>query len=166
MDDELLQAVKDLESTRAELARQSVVQYKESLGFKEGLKRMSRIMYEYGYRKGPSQFGASLPRDRVGSLTSVLRSTRSPYHDSVLLILRAAALSSGRIPACLKRRISSIQPPSSSSTVNTIELTEGPMVLTIILDGVSVTQEEASLAKASTCAFSLRGTLVMEHLQN
>ncbi|RZS26551.1 hypothetical protein BHM03_00059905 [Ensete ventricosum] len=40
MDDELLQAVKALESARAELPRQSVVQYKESLGFKEGLKRM------------------------------------------------------------------------------------------------------------------------------
>ncbi|RRT45291.1 hypothetical protein B296_00032275 [Ensete ventricosum] len=40
MDDELLQAVKDLESARAELPRQSVIQYKESLGFKEALKRM------------------------------------------------------------------------------------------------------------------------------
>ncbi|RWW40837.1 hypothetical protein BHE74_00053720 [Ensete ventricosum] len=28
------------------------------------------------------------------------------------------------------------------------------MVLTIVLDGVSATQEEASLAKASACAFS------------
>ncbi|KAJ8475584.1 hypothetical protein OPV22_019311 [Ensete ventricosum] len=50
MDDELLQAVKDLESARAELPRQSVVQYKESLGFKESLKRMGRVTYEYGYR--------------------------------------------------------------------------------------------------------------------
>ncbi|RRT37248.1 hypothetical protein B296_00018180 [Ensete ventricosum] len=41
MDDELLQAVKDLESARATLPRQSIVQYKESLGFKEGPKRMS-----------------------------------------------------------------------------------------------------------------------------
>ncbi|RWV91985.1 hypothetical protein GW17_00045686, partial [Ensete ventricosum] len=42
MDDELLQDVKDLESARVELPRQSVVQYKKSLGFKEGLKRMGR----------------------------------------------------------------------------------------------------------------------------
>ncbi|RWW42891.1 hypothetical protein BHE74_00051513 [Ensete ventricosum] len=40
MDDELLQAVKDLENTRAELPGQSVARYKGSLGFKEGLKRM------------------------------------------------------------------------------------------------------------------------------
>ncbi|RZR92907.1 hypothetical protein BHM03_00021294, partial [Ensete ventricosum] len=42
MDDELLQAVKALESVRVELPRQAVIQYKESLGFKEGLKRMGR----------------------------------------------------------------------------------------------------------------------------
>ncbi|RRT42392.1 hypothetical protein B296_00030505 [Ensete ventricosum] len=35
MDDELLQAVKALESARAELSKQAIVQYKESLGFKE-----------------------------------------------------------------------------------------------------------------------------------
>ncbi|RRT36092.1 hypothetical protein B296_00039795 [Ensete ventricosum] len=49
MDDELLQAVKALESTRAELPRQAVVQYKESLGFKEWLKRMGWVTYEYRY---------------------------------------------------------------------------------------------------------------------
>ncbi|RZS25021.1 hypothetical protein BHM03_00058172, partial [Ensete ventricosum] len=40
MNDELLQAVKDLESARAELSEQAVARYKGSLGFKEGLKRM------------------------------------------------------------------------------------------------------------------------------
>ncbi|RRT32247.1 hypothetical protein B296_00053384 [Ensete ventricosum] len=45
MDDELLQAMKALESARAELPKQSVIQYKESLGFKEGLKRMGRVTY-------------------------------------------------------------------------------------------------------------------------
>ncbi|RZR75564.1 hypothetical protein BHM03_00062141 [Ensete ventricosum] len=40
MDDELLQAVKALENARAELPRQSIDRYKESVGFKEGLKRM------------------------------------------------------------------------------------------------------------------------------
>ncbi|RRT36391.1 hypothetical protein B296_00033009 [Ensete ventricosum] len=40
MDDELLQAVKALENARTELPRQAIVQYKESTGFKEGLKRI------------------------------------------------------------------------------------------------------------------------------
>ncbi|RZR99427.1 hypothetical protein BHM03_00028969, partial [Ensete ventricosum] len=40
MDDELLQSVKALETARAELPRQAINRYKESTGFKEGLKRM------------------------------------------------------------------------------------------------------------------------------
>ncbi|RRT42302.1 hypothetical protein B296_00048105 [Ensete ventricosum] len=58
MDDELLQIVKDLEIARAELPRQSVAQYKESLGFKEGLKWMGRVTYEYGYRVALARFRA------------------------------------------------------------------------------------------------------------
>ncbi|RRT62844.1 hypothetical protein B296_00015226 [Ensete ventricosum] len=58
MDNELLQAVKALESARAELPRQTVIQYKESLGFKEGLKRMGRVTYEYGYRVALGRFHA------------------------------------------------------------------------------------------------------------
>ncbi|RRT32566.1 hypothetical protein B296_00044035, partial [Ensete ventricosum] len=65
MDDELLQAMKALESTRAELPRQSVVQYKESLGFKEGLKRMGRVTYEYGYRVALARFHAQHPDAEV-----------------------------------------------------------------------------------------------------
>ncbi|RRT31936.1 hypothetical protein B296_00045668 [Ensete ventricosum] len=61
MDDELLQDVKDLESARAELPRQSVIQYNESLGFKEGLKRMGRVTYEYGYRVALARFRARHP---------------------------------------------------------------------------------------------------------
>ncbi|RRT45598.1 hypothetical protein B296_00020382 [Ensete ventricosum] len=61
MDDELLQAMKDLESARAELPRQPTVQYKESLGFKEGLKRMGRVTYEYGYRVALASFCARHP---------------------------------------------------------------------------------------------------------
>ncbi|RRT44488.1 hypothetical protein B296_00020910 [Ensete ventricosum] len=45
-------------SARAELPRQSVVQYKESLDFKEGLKRMSRVTYEYRYRVALACFHA------------------------------------------------------------------------------------------------------------
>ncbi|RWW39322.1 hypothetical protein BHE74_00055356 [Ensete ventricosum] len=65
MDDELLQAMKDLESARAELPRQSVAQYKESLGFKEGLKRMGRVTYEYGYRVVLARFRARHPNADV-----------------------------------------------------------------------------------------------------
>ncbi|RRT48475.1 hypothetical protein B296_00046343, partial [Ensete ventricosum] len=61
MDDELLQAVKDLESARAELPGQSVAQHKGSLGFKEGLKRMGRVTYEYGYRVALARFRARYP---------------------------------------------------------------------------------------------------------
>ncbi|RZR94729.1 hypothetical protein BHM03_00023487 [Ensete ventricosum] len=57
MDDDVLQAVK----ARAELPRQTIVQYKESLGFKEGLKRMSRVTYEYGYRVALARFHARYP---------------------------------------------------------------------------------------------------------
>ncbi|RWV77653.1 hypothetical protein BHE74_00054887 [Ensete ventricosum] len=65
MDDELLQAVKALESARAELLRQAIVQYKESLGFKEGLKRMGRATYEYGHRVALARFHARHPNAKV-----------------------------------------------------------------------------------------------------
>ncbi|RWW35578.1 hypothetical protein BHE74_00059478 [Ensete ventricosum] len=61
MDDELLQDVKGLESARAELPRQSIVQYNESLSFKEGLKRMGRVTYEYEYRVALARFRARHP---------------------------------------------------------------------------------------------------------
>ncbi|RZR93103.1 hypothetical protein BHM03_00021530, partial [Ensete ventricosum] len=56
---------KALESARAELPRQSVVQYKKSLGFKEGLKRMGRVTYEYGYRVALARFRAQHPDTKV-----------------------------------------------------------------------------------------------------
>ncbi|RRT42803.1 hypothetical protein B296_00041982 [Ensete ventricosum] len=65
MDDELLQAMKALESARAELPRHSIVQYNESLGFKEGLKRMSGVTYEYGYRVALARFHARHPDAEV-----------------------------------------------------------------------------------------------------
>ncbi|RZR91479.1 hypothetical protein BHM03_00019613 [Ensete ventricosum] len=58
MDDELLQSVKALENARAELPRQAVDHYKESVGFKEGLKRMGRVTYEYGYLVALPRFRA------------------------------------------------------------------------------------------------------------
>ncbi|RZR82642.1 hypothetical protein BHM03_00009096 [Ensete ventricosum] len=65
MDDELLQVVKALESAQAELPRQMVVQYEESLGFKEGLKRMGRVTYKYGYRVALARFHARHPDAEV-----------------------------------------------------------------------------------------------------
>ncbi|RWW43956.1 hypothetical protein BHE74_00050328 [Ensete ventricosum] len=65
MDDELLQAMKALESARAELPRQSIVQYKELLGFKEGLKRMGRMTYEYGYQVALARFHPRHPNAEV-----------------------------------------------------------------------------------------------------
>ncbi|KAJ8512380.1 hypothetical protein OPV22_002814 [Ensete ventricosum] len=61
MDDELLQSVKDLEHARAELPKAVVAEYKESLGFKEGLKQMGRVTYEYGYRVARARFHARHP---------------------------------------------------------------------------------------------------------
>ncbi|RRT33922.1 hypothetical protein B296_00047676 [Ensete ventricosum] len=65
MNDELLQATKALENARAELPRQAVDRYKESTGFKEGLKRMSRVTYEYEYRVALARFHALHPDSEV-----------------------------------------------------------------------------------------------------
>ncbi|RRT31500.1 hypothetical protein B296_00037008 [Ensete ventricosum] len=65
MDDELLQAVKALENAQVELPRQAIDRYKESTGFKEGLKRMGRITYEYGYRVTLARFHALHPDSKV-----------------------------------------------------------------------------------------------------
>ncbi|RZR85506.1 hypothetical protein BHM03_00012509 [Ensete ventricosum] len=65
MDDELLKSMKDLESTRAELPRWAIDDYKESVGFKEGLKRMGRVTYEYGYRVALAHFRSLHPDSEV-----------------------------------------------------------------------------------------------------
>ncbi|RZR86336.1 hypothetical protein BHM03_00013509 [Ensete ventricosum] len=65
MDDELLQAVKALENARVELPRQAVDRYKEQVSFKEGLKRMGRVTYEYGYRVALARFHALHPDSKV-----------------------------------------------------------------------------------------------------
>ncbi|RRT47598.1 hypothetical protein B296_00018800 [Ensete ventricosum] len=65
MDDELLKSMKDLESTQAELLRWAIDDYKESVGFKEGLKRMGRVTYEYGYRVALARFRSLHPDSEV-----------------------------------------------------------------------------------------------------
>ncbi|RRT33586.1 hypothetical protein B296_00051224 [Ensete ventricosum] len=57
--------MKALESARAKLLRQTIAEYKESLGFKEGLKRMGRVTYEYGYRVALARFHARYPDTEV-----------------------------------------------------------------------------------------------------
>ncbi|RRT31233.1 hypothetical protein B296_00057809 [Ensete ventricosum] len=57
--------MKDLEHARAELPITAVAEYKESLGFKEGLKRMGRVTYEYGYRVALARFRAQHPDAHV-----------------------------------------------------------------------------------------------------
>ncbi|RZR75767.1 hypothetical protein BHM03_00000253 [Ensete ventricosum] len=65
MDDELLQSVKALESARAELPRQAIDEYRELTGFKEDLKRMGRVTYEYGYRVALARFRSLHPDSKV-----------------------------------------------------------------------------------------------------
>ncbi|RWW46041.1 hypothetical protein BHE74_00048060 [Ensete ventricosum] len=79
MDDELLQSMKDLESTRAKLLRWAIDDYKESVGFKEGLKRMGRVTYEYGYRVTLARFRSLHPNSEVEEDPFTIR----PEDDSV-----------------------------------------------------------------------------------
>ncbi|RRT48593.1 hypothetical protein B296_00017994 [Ensete ventricosum] len=55
-DDDLLKSVKELESARAELPKRAIDDYKGSVGFKEGLKRMGQVSYEYGYQVALARF--------------------------------------------------------------------------------------------------------------
>ncbi|RWV84534.1 hypothetical protein GW17_00053747 [Ensete ventricosum] len=52
-------------SARAELPKKAVDSYNESAGFKEGLKRMGRVTYEYGYRVALARFYALHPDSEV-----------------------------------------------------------------------------------------------------
>ncbi|RZS26473.1 hypothetical protein BHM03_00059822 [Ensete ventricosum] len=54
-----------LESAWAELPKQAVDDYKGSVGFKEGLKRMGRVTYEYEYRVALARFGSLHPDSEV-----------------------------------------------------------------------------------------------------
>ncbi|RZS06998.1 hypothetical protein BHM03_00037756 [Ensete ventricosum] len=65
MDDELLQSVKALESAQAERPKQAIDRCKESIGFKEGLKRMGQVTYEYRYRVALARFHTLHPDSEV-----------------------------------------------------------------------------------------------------
>ncbi|RRT49967.1 hypothetical protein B296_00026638 [Ensete ventricosum] len=79
MDDELLQSVKALENARTELPSQAVDHYKESTDFKEGLKRMGRVTYEYGYRVALARFHSLHPDSEAEEDPFTIR----PKDDSV-----------------------------------------------------------------------------------
>ncbi|RZS13661.1 hypothetical protein BHM03_00045304 [Ensete ventricosum] len=64
-DDDPLKSMKDLESARAELSKQTIDDYKGSASFKEGLKRMGRVVYEYGYWVALARFRSSHPESEV-----------------------------------------------------------------------------------------------------
>ncbi|RRT39876.1 hypothetical protein B296_00053969 [Ensete ventricosum] len=52
------------EASEKEL-HETIVEYKESLEFKEGLKRMGRVTYEYRYRVALARLHARYPDDEV-----------------------------------------------------------------------------------------------------
>ncbi|RRT84709.1 hypothetical protein B296_00010767 [Ensete ventricosum] len=78
-DDDMLKLVKELESVRAGLSRQAIDDYKGSTGFKEGLKRMGRVSYEYGYRVALTRFRLLHPDLEVEENPFTIR----PEDDSV-----------------------------------------------------------------------------------
>ncbi|RRT58405.1 hypothetical protein B296_00046655 [Ensete ventricosum] len=89
-DDDLLKFVKELESARVKLLRQAIDDYKGSVGFNEGLKRMGRVSYEYRYRVALARFRALHPDSEVEDDPFTIRSEddslsmerRQPFDDS------------------------------------------------------------------------------------
>ncbi|RWW80799.1 hypothetical protein BHE74_00010839, partial [Ensete ventricosum] len=49
-DDELLSLMRENEALKAELPSKSIADYKQSVGFEWGLRRMGQVSYEYGTR--------------------------------------------------------------------------------------------------------------------
>ncbi|RRT37353.1 hypothetical protein B296_00040896 [Ensete ventricosum] len=62
---EIQRLLKEARSARAELPKQAVDRYNESVDFKEGLKRMGRVTYEYGYQMALARFHALHPDSEV-----------------------------------------------------------------------------------------------------
>ncbi|RWV96275.1 hypothetical protein GW17_00041030 [Ensete ventricosum] len=88
MDDKLLKLMKDLESARVELPRRAIDDYKDSADFKEGLKRMGRVTYKYGYRVALARFALCTRTRRSRKILSlsgprVIRSFSDDGHYSV-----------------------------------------------------------------------------------
>ncbi|RZS28373.1 hypothetical protein BHM03_00061960 [Ensete ventricosum] len=60
-DDELLKLMRENESLKAELQGKSISDYKQSVGFRWGLRRMGQVSYEYRYRVALARFQARYP---------------------------------------------------------------------------------------------------------
>ncbi|RWW44368.1 hypothetical protein BHE74_00049891 [Ensete ventricosum] len=63
--DELLSLMRDNEALKAELPSKSIVDYKQSVGFEWGLRRMGQVSYKYGYRVTMARFQARYPTLKV-----------------------------------------------------------------------------------------------------
>ncbi|RZS07684.1 hypothetical protein BHM03_00038555 [Ensete ventricosum] len=60
-DDELLKLMRENESLKAELSGKSISDYKQSVGFGWGLRRIGQVSYKYGYRVALARFQAWYP---------------------------------------------------------------------------------------------------------
>ncbi|RWV92754.1 hypothetical protein GW17_00044842 [Ensete ventricosum] len=91
VDDDLLKAMKELETQRIELPKKTIEDYKESIGFRWGLQRMGQVSYEYGYRVALARFQARYPDSEVEDDPFTIRpeddsvqmETQQPFDDSV-----------------------------------------------------------------------------------
>ncbi|RWW42602.1 hypothetical protein BHE74_00051838 [Ensete ventricosum] len=89
--DELLKLMRENESLKAELPSKSVINYKQSVGFGWGLRRMGQVLYEYGYRVALARFQARYSDLEVDSdpfteqleNSSVPMETHQEFDDSI-----------------------------------------------------------------------------------
>ncbi|RZS22368.1 hypothetical protein BHM03_00055137 [Ensete ventricosum] len=60
-DNKLLKLMRENETFKAKLPRKRVADYKQSVGFEWGLRRMGQVSYEYGYRVALARLQARYP---------------------------------------------------------------------------------------------------------
>ncbi|RWV77458.1 hypothetical protein BHE74_00039183, partial [Ensete ventricosum] len=90
-DDVLLTLMRENETLKAELPSKSVADYKQSVGFEWGLRRMGQISYEYGYQVALACFKArhldlevdNDPFTEKLEDSSVPMETRQEFDDSI-----------------------------------------------------------------------------------
>ncbi|RWW35502.1 hypothetical protein BHE74_00059560, partial [Ensete ventricosum] len=92
-DDELLKLMRENEFVKVELPGKRITDYKQSVGFRWGLRRMGQVSYEYGYRVALANFQARYPDLEIDSVPfterpedgSVLMETHQEFDDSIPL---------------------------------------------------------------------------------
>ncbi|RWW75016.1 hypothetical protein BHE74_00016995 [Ensete ventricosum] len=90
-DDELLKLMRENESIKAELPGKSISDYKQSVGFGWGLRRMGQVSYKYGYQVALARFQARYPDLEIDNYlfterledNSVPMETHQEFDDSV-----------------------------------------------------------------------------------